>query len=97
VSVKVPEPPATGPYRKRRPLIGRWPTLTKAERRGLFEQRSYTQLREIFPFVEDSEVLWQAASMRANLLEAVYETDSVDLDDVQENAEHILNVIRRRF
>ena len=93
--VQVPEPPAApGSHRKRRPLIGRWPTLTKAQRRRFFEQRSYTQLREIFPFVDDNRVLLQAASIRAKLLESVYETDSVDLVDVQENADQILNLIR---
>jgi hypothetical protein len=97
VAIKFPEPqsvPEPEPREKRRRKFGWSLTLREPERRVLFEDRSFTQLKQIFPDASDA-VLRRAAEIRAGLLEHVYKTDSVDLDEVRENADRILSLIRQ--
>jgi hypothetical protein len=96
MAIKFPEPQSVpDPGRRHRRLSGRYPTLREPERRELFEARSFTQLKQIFPDQRD-EVLHAAAEIRADLLEQVYKADSVDLAEVRENSERILNLVANR-
>jgi hypothetical protein len=94
MAIKTPEPHVPEPSRRHRPLLGRYPAVGQAERRELFETRSFKQLKQIFPDQKD-EVLRGAAARRADLLESVYKKDSVDLDEVRANSAEIMHLIHQ--